>query len=371
MSSSNISSNNSNNASGIDWKRVASPNLLEQMDDSIKIMKRAAKQEAQRKVEEEKCKAEEKAKQKAEEEKQKTEEEEKQKAKENKRRAKEKYRMQAEVKRKQKADAQEATEAFRAKIAQGGAQGVKPKPRRAVSQCVPNEGIKGWYPPCDHCRRSSDSKGCVLPPNARSLTCGQCRLAKIKCHFEVSISTMERSTSGEKRKESETLVTTIETSPRGGEKCKRMKKVVVEAASTEEIKEAMGSFSVVGPSTWLDPVTQVLDHRLGEVIMAINHNTRELVRLGSKGKARAEEPEDEEERLKKTKESEDSGDEDEEEDAQHDANIFIGLKHLELRKRKIADVIPRAGYNEFKKDSDANDMTVQQYYRETYNIHIK
>ena len=52
-------------------------------------------------------------------------------------------------------------------------------------------------------------------------------------------------------------------------------------------------------------------------------------------------------------------------------NIFIGLKHLELRKRKIVDVIPRAGYNKFKKDSDANDMTVQQYYRETYNIHIK
>ena len=52
-------------------------------------------------------------------------------------------------------------------------------------------------------------------------------------------------------------------------------------------------------------------------------------------------------------------------------NIFIGLKHLELRKRKIVDVIPRAGYYEFKKDSDANDMTVQQYYCETYNIHIK
>ena len=52
-------------------------------------------------------------------------------------------------------------------------------------------------------------------------------------------------------------------------------------------------------------------------------------------------------------------------------NIFISLKHLELRKRKIADVIPRAGYYEFKKDSNANDMTVQQYYCETYNIHIK
>ncbi|KIM58329.1 hypothetical protein SCLCIDRAFT_28115 [Scleroderma citrinum Foug A] len=52
-------------------------------------------------------------------------------------------------------------------------------------------------------------------------------------------------------------------------------------------------------------------------------------------------------------------------------NIFIGLKHLELRKRKVVDVIPHAGYYEFKKDSDANDTTVQQYYCETYNIHIK
>ena len=123
---------------------------------------------------------------------------------------------------------------------------------------MPNEGIKGWYPPCDHCRRSGDSKGCVLPLDVHSPTCGWCRLAKIKCHFEVSISMMERSTSGEKRKESETLATVIETSPRGGEKRKRMK-VVVEAASTEEIEEAMGSFSVAGPSTRLDPVVQVLD----------------------------------------------------------------------------------------------------------------
>ncbi|KIM51820.1 hypothetical protein SCLCIDRAFT_33149 [Scleroderma citrinum Foug A] len=52
-------------------------------------------------------------------------------------------------------------------------------------------------------------------------------------------------------------------------------------------------------------------------------------------------------------------------------NIFISLAHLELRKRKIADIIPHAGYYEFVKDSDANNMTVQQYYRETYNIHIK
>ena len=112
MSSSNISGNNSNDASGIDWKRVVSPNLLEQMDNSIevqiakvdeqswrrrdKIMKRVAEQEVQRKAEEEKCKAEEEAKQKA--------EEEKQKAEENKHRAEEEYRAQAKVKRKQRAN---------------------------------------------------------------------------------------------------------------------------------------------------------------------------------------------------------------------------------------------------------------------------
>ena len=85
-------------------------------------MKRAAEQEAQRKAEEEKRKAEEEAKQKA-------EEEEKQKAEENKCRAEEECKAQAEVKRKQKADVREATEAFRAKIAQEGAQGVKPRVR--------------------------------------------------------------------------------------------------------------------------------------------------------------------------------------------------------------------------------------------------
>ena len=50
-------------------------------------------------------------------------------------------------------------------------------------------------------------------------------------------------------------------------------------------------------------------------------------------------------------------------------NIFISLVHLELRKRKIPDIIPHAGYYEFKKALDANDIIVQQYYCETYNIH--
>ena len=117
MSSSNISGNNGNDALGIDWKQVASPNLLKQMDNSIevqiakvdeqlwqrrnKIMKRVAEQEVQRKAEEEKHKAEEEAKQKA--------EEEKQKAEENKCRAEEEYRAQTKVKRKQRANTREAT----------------------------------------------------------------------------------------------------------------------------------------------------------------------------------------------------------------------------------------------------------------------
>ena len=96
------------------------------------------------------------------------------------------------------------------------------------------------------------------------------------------MATMKRLASGEKHKESETSATVVATSPRGGEKRKRTRRAVADTASTEEIKEALGGFSVAGPSTQPDPVTQVLDWRLGEVIAAIDHNTRELVRLGGK-----------------------------------------------------------------------------------------
>ena len=89
---------------------------------------------------------------------------------------------------------------------------------------------------------------------------------------------------------------------------------MADAASTEEIEEALGGFSVVGPSMGPDPVVQVLDQQLGEVVAAIDHNTRELSRLRGKmdgfawemkrmadhsnrkgkGKARPEETEEEE-----------------------------------------------------------------------------
>ena len=73
------------------------------------------------------------------------------------------------------------------------------------------------------------------------------------------MATMKRSASGEKRKESETSATMVATSLRGGEKHKRMRRAVADAASTEEIKEALGGFLVAGPSMWPDPVAQVLD----------------------------------------------------------------------------------------------------------------
>ena len=93
---------------------------------------------------------------------------------------------------------------------------------------------------------------------------------------------MKRSASSEKRKESETLATMVVMSPWGGEKRKRTRRAVADAASTKEIKEVLGEFSMAGPSTRPDPVMQVLDRRLGEVIAAIDHNTRELARLGGK-----------------------------------------------------------------------------------------
>jgi len=146
---------------------------------------------------------------------------------------------------------------------------------------------------------------------------------------------MERSASGEKRKQGEKSAE-VNTSPRGGEKRKQMKKTITNAASTEEIKVAMGGFSVAGPSNIPDPVTQVLDRRLGEVIVAIDHNTKELARLRNKvdrfawemkrmadasdhkgkGKARPEVTEDEEEKPDESdgedREDEESGNEDRE-----------------------------------------------------------
>ena len=103
----------------------------------------------------------------------------------------------------------------------------------------------------------------------------------------------------------------------GGEKHKRSKRAVANAASTKEIEEALGGFLVAGPSMQLDPVAQVLDWRLGGVIAAIDRNTRELAQLGGKmdrfvwemkrmanhsnqkgkGRARPEETEEEEEKL--------------------------------------------------------------------------
>ena len=100
---------------------------------------------------------------------------------------------------------------------------------------------------------------------------------KVKCHFKVLTAMMKRSASGEKCKESEMSATVVVMSPRGGKKCKRTRSAVANVVSTKEIKEELGGFSVAGPSTRPDPVTQVLDWQLGEVIVAINRNTRELV----------------------------------------------------------------------------------------------
>ena len=78
---------------------------------------------------------------------------------------------------------------------------------------MPNDEVQGWYPPCDRCRKSGDSKGCVLPDNACIPTCQRYQKMKVKCHFEVSTATMKRSASGEKRKESKTSATVVATSP--------------------------------------------------------------------------------------------------------------------------------------------------------------
>ena len=144
MSSGNNtdSSNNSNGTNKINWRHVAMPDLIEQVEDSLKVqivkfdeqlcrrrdklMKQVAEQEAQRKAEEEaKRAAKEEAKRLAEEEAKKKAEEDAQK------RAKFQARWQADSERKarEKAEAKAASEAMKAHIAQKVAQGKKPKPK--------------------------------------------------------------------------------------------------------------------------------------------------------------------------------------------------------------------------------------------------
>ena len=147
------------------------------------------------------------------------------------------WQANSERKAREKAEAKAATEAMRALIAQKAGQGKKPKPKpkvhgmelfssyflltyssdiqqcRAVSQHVPGEEVKGWYPPCDWCQRSGDSKACALAGSVRTPTCNWCQKMKVKCYFEVSMATMKRSASGEKRKESEASLSVVATSP--------------------------------------------------------------------------------------------------------------------------------------------------------------
>ncbi|KAI6150981.1 Piwi-domain-containing protein [Pisolithus tinctorius] len=51
--------------------------------------------------------------------------------------------------------------------------------------------------------------------------------------------------------------------------------------------------------------------------------------------------------------------------------VFVGFTHLKGKKKKISQFIPEAGYYKFQKGSDGPEITVQQYYRETYNIHLQ
>jgi len=95
----------------------------------------------------------------------------------------------------------------------------------------------------------------------------------------MSLVAMERSVSREKRKQSEKMVE-VETLLRGGEKRKGTKKAITDATSTEEIEAAMGGFSVAGPSNRPDPVMLVLDCQLREIMAVINHNMKELAKLG-------------------------------------------------------------------------------------------
>ena len=85
---------------------------------------------------------------------------------------------------------------------------------------------------------------------------------------------VERMPSQEKRREES------ETSPRKGEKRKRTKRVLSEAASTEEVELALAGTSSTGAGSSRRgagfSLAEVIDRRLGELVDAINTNTREI-----------------------------------------------------------------------------------------------
>ena len=217
MSSGNNtdSGNNGNGADKIHWQRVTTPDLIEQVEDSLevqiakfdeqshhqcdKLMKQAAEKEAQRKAKEERRKAKEEAKRAAKEEVRKlAKEEAKKKAEEDAQKRAEFqvwWKADSERKAREKAEAKVAAEVMRVQIAQKAGQGEKPKPKpkvrgmelfssyfftnlffrflasRAASQHAPDEEVQGWYPLCNQCRKSGDSKGCVLPNNTCTPMC--------------------------------------------------------------------------------------------------------------------------------------------------------------------------------------------------------
>ncbi|KIM56850.1 hypothetical protein SCLCIDRAFT_29280 [Scleroderma citrinum Foug A] len=140
--------------------------------------------------------------------------------------------------------------------------------------------------------------------------CQRCQKMKVKCQFEVSTAMMKRSASSEKCKESEMSATMVTTSPRGGKKRKRTRRAVANVASTKEIKEALGGFSVVGPSMLPDPVVQVLDRRLGEMDGFVWEMKRMADHSDRKGKGRARpvETEEEEEKLDNREDKEEADD---------------------------------------------------------------
>ncbi|KAI5983814.1 Piwi domain-containing protein [Pisolithus albus] len=51
--------------------------------------------------------------------------------------------------------------------------------------------------------------------------------------------------------------------------------------------------------------------------------------------------------------------------------VFIGFSHLKGKKKKIQQFVPDAGHHKFQKGPDEPEISVQEYYRETYNINLQ
>lgn len=101
--------------------------------------------------------------------------------------------------------------------------------------------VSGLKKSCNRCGKHGTK--CEVGENVKG-TCLRCQKLKVRCTYGGS-DAVPRSVSGVKQKENTTMALVL---LRGGERRKRVKKVVAKVASAEKVEAALGGTISAGPS---------------------------------------------------------------------------------------------------------------------------